>query len=235
MPATRKRLVLGLIAMDALLLFAAAAAPLQAREKIYLGAGIVRASASGDLKGVRSFSDDPTTRPIVFPGKLEDGGGLTLLGGAMVLDWLGLELELNATRHDSAHSRLPTDSSLPREQIDADLFSLVAAARFLWAVTDSWEVFGRIGLGGHTLSYDENTTVPGNNVVRLDSELSGVGLMAGVGTAILFGPVGIELSVSQHEVTFSHLTTEDEVDSFPDTDMSFTKVSLTLFVHFSPK
>ncbi len=228
MLATRKGRVSGLAAMAALLLFAAAAAPLQAREKIYLGAGIVRASASGDLKGVRSFSDDPTTRPIVFPGKLEDGGGLTLLGGAMVLDWLGLELELNATRHDSTHN------DLLGEQIDADLFSLFAAVRFLGAITDSWEVFGRIGLGGHTLSYENNTIVPGSSI-RLDSDLSGVGFMAGVGTAILFGPVGIELSVSQHEVTFSSLDTADDHEDIPDADMSFTKVSLTLFVHFSPK
>ena len=228
MLATRKRLVLGLIAMAALLLFAAAAAPLQAREQIYLGAGIVRASASGDLDGNLSFVPTTAGGPVVFPGKLEDGGGLTLLGGAMVLDWLGLELELNATRHDSTHN------GLPGEQIDADLFSLFAAVRFLGAITDSWEVFGRVGLGGHTLSYENNTTVPGSSI-RLDSELSGVGFMAGVGTAILFGPVGIELSVSRHEVTFTSLDTADDTGDIPDADMSFTKVGLTVFAHFSPK
>ncbi len=216
--------------MAALLLFAAAAAPLQAREKIYLGAGIVRASASGDFDGILRFEprDDPVNGPFVHPGKLEDGGGLTLLGGVMVLDWLGLELELDATRHDSTHTLLLG------ERIDADLFSLIAAVRFLGAITDSWEVFGRIGLGGHTLSYENNTTL-GNNPIRLDSELSGGGFMAGVGTAILFGPVGIELSVSRHEVTFTSLDTADDTGDIPDTDMSFTKVSLTLFAHFSPK
>ncbi len=228
MLATRIGRVSGLAAMAALLLFAAAAAPLQAREKVYLGAGIVRASASGDLDGNLFFVSQDVGGLLVFPGKLEDGGGLTLLGGAMVLDWLGLELELNGTRHDSTHN------GLPGEQIDADLFSLIAAVRFLGAITDSWEVFGRVGLGGHTLSYDNNTTVPGSSL-RLDSELSGFGFMAGVGTAIIFGPVGIELSVSQHEVTFSSLDTADDTRDIPDADMSFTKVSLTLFVHFSPK
>ncbi len=230
MLATRIGRVSGLAAMVALLLFAAAAAPLQAREKIYLGAGIVRASASGDLDGILVFRDvnDPVNGPLVHPGKLDNGGGLTLLGGAMVLDWLGLELELNATRHDSTHN------DLLGEQIDADLFSLFAAVRFLGAITDSWEVFGRIGLGGHTLSYENNTIIPGSSI-RLDSDLSGVGFMAGVGTAILFGPVGIELSVSQHEVTFTSLDTADDTGDIPDADMSFSKVSLTLFVHFSPK
>lgn len=228
MLATRIGRAGGLAAIAALLLFAAAAAPLQAREKIYLGAGIVRASASGDLDGNLFFVSQDVGGLLVFPGKLEDGGGLTLLGGAMVLDWLGLELELNATRHDSTHN------GLPGEQIDADLFSLIAAVRFLGAITDSWEVFGRVGLGGHTLSYENNTTVPGSSL-RLDSELSGFGFMAGVGTAILLGPVGIELSVSQHEVTFTDLDTADDHGDIPDADMSFTKVSLTLFVHFSPK
>jgi Outer membrane protein beta-barrel domain len=214
------------LALCALLL---AAAPLQARPKgkFYLGAGVDGTRVSGDFSETQApYAADPTNGPFVLPGKLDNGGGGTLLAGVVANDNVAIEGEILNSRNKASHELLPG------VDLQARLSAVIASLRLMLPLGDSFELFGRAGLGAYVLHYDHNATLAGNPIIT-SSDFSGPGLALGGGLATFIDPFGFELGVTSHAIRFdklSSLGTEGKLD--PPAHMRVISTTLIVTLHF---
>lgn len=204
-----------------LLLFPFAA---QARPGLYVGAGLVRQTASGDFDGRRDYTDATSLGPTVSPGRLEPGAGGLLAVGFGVNTVLAFEALMAITSHNAGHVNVAD-----RQQ--ATLSSLVLAGRLTAPVSGGVELFARLGVGMYALRYDRATQFARGLQAR-EATFSGTGYAGGAGVAVLFGPLGLELSATRHIVGFDEVHAGSQAHEVSGADMRLTSLELLLAYHF---
>lgn len=162
--------------------------------------------------------------PLVLFAKPDAGYGLALLGGIAPWDYLGFEAMLLSSSHNATHS------ALPGETLDAMVGSLLAGVRVMLPLGDSFELFGRLGVGVYTLAYTKNAIATDGS--RQDSVFSGTGYATGGGFATFIDPMGIELGLLQQKATLDQVSVDSNDYGIPETDLALTTVTLIVTVHF---
>jgi hypothetical protein len=169
-------------------------------KKFTLGIGLIGSSIAGGDNGTTPIKiGDPTNGPDLYAGRLKNGGGIYLSGGIRWNPHVGGDLLLLSSAHEAVHDRLPNQT------LNARLQTLLVALRVMAPVGETFEIFGRGGVGAYTIAYQQNAKLEPNPTF-IDSELAGGGLAFGGGIAVHFEPLAVELSVLRHAARLNRAT-----------------------------
>jgi len=191
-----------------------------------LGFGIAGSRVTGDLDGATVIQHDPTNGPVSYLAKPDNGGGSMIFAGYNVTPHFGIEALLLGTRHIAKHD------AFPGTDLNTHITSLLGTLRFMLPLGETFEAFGRVGLGPVAVNYTDNTLLPPNST-RLSSSMTGIGAAAGLGIAVFFDPLGLELAVLKERARLTELiAAEQAVPEFKDAYIGLGTVTLTLTMHF---
>lgn len=215
----------------AIWLASTAAGIVQAREGFYLGAGLASQNVTGDLDGEAVFLDAAGTKAALV-GEIGQGSGLAWRIGY----GFGENFALEATGATSAHT---AEHDAYNDSSEANLSAVLLGARLNLPFSDSLEVFGRIGVGGYSVTYDTYglTGITAGGVFYVLSEtdvtFAGSGTGIGVGAELMLGQVGIELGVTQHQAQLDRISglgvENDEIESL---SLSITAIDVIVSYYF---
>jgi len=228
-PALRPSLALPILLAVLAMLCLLAAAPAQARpnSKFTVGIGAANNKVSGDFDGTGVYTPNPATGPNSYSAKLDQGSGPVVLGGVHFNDHFGVDGMIIVTAHDGT-SQAPV---LAGQKLNASVTSFLVAARAMAPMGDHAELFGRLGLGVLGLTVEKNTELPPSTVFQ-DSHFSGSAVVVGVGLALFFGEVGLEIGVLNQNGKLTSVSAAGQQASIPDTKFKLNTAMVILTGHW---
>ncbi len=210
----------------AILLAISAAHAAQAREGIYVTVGAAGQSISGDLERSQRISGGAGIGELRV-GKPDAGNGFAVGGGFGLSRNLTLDLLLAVTKHDTLFDE-GTDPPLAGE---AKLTSVLVSVKLVAPVGELLEFFGRVGLGGYELEY-EQINFPGDVAVD-DARFSGRGGALGIGVEVIFNSWGLEFAYTQHRASLDSVDTLNFPSDFdPSLSIAIDTATVLFTYHF---
>ena len=192
----------------------------------YFGGGYLLGTASGELNNSTEFfpSDDTVNGPIVNKFEVGEGSGFVINAGFAVNKWFAIEVMQVHLGLDATSTRFPD------ELLEANMDGFVLAIRPMVPM-GPFEVFARVGFGGYNLEVQEIVEVT-PNPNRKDANFSGGGYVYGGGIALTLGRLGIEASVTTHQVFFDSVEADGNTGIISSQDMTFKTAMVILTIHF---
>ncbi len=209
----------------AILLAISAAHAAQAREGVYFTVGAAGQSISGDLERSQRISGGAGMELRV--GKPDAGNGFAVGGGYGLSRNLTLDLLVVVTRHDALFDE---GTGAPLSQ-DATLTAVLAGIKLVAPLGDVLEFFGRIGLGGYELEYEQINFPDG--VAVDDARFSGRGGALGIGVEVIFDSWGLEFAYTQHRASLDSVDTLNFPSDFdPSLSIAIDTATVLFTYHF---
>lgn len=199
----------------------------QARDRAwYFGGGYLLGTASGELNNSNEFfpSDDTVNGPIVNKFEVGEGSGFVINAGFAINRWVAIELMQVHIGLDA------TSTKFPDELLEANMDGFVLAIRPMVPM-GPFEVFARVGFGGYNLEVQEIVDVT-PNPNRKDANFSGSGYAYGGGIALTLGRLGIEASVTTHQVFFDSVEADGVSGVISNQELTFKTAMVILTIHF---
>ncbi len=210
----------------AILLAISAAHAAQAREGVYVTVGAAGQSISGDLERLPPISGGAGIGELRV-GKPDAGNGFAVGGGFGLSRNLTLDLLLAVTKHDTLFDE-GTDPPLAGK---AKLTSVLVSVKLVAPVGELLEFYGRVGLGGYELEY-EQINFPGDVAVD-DARFSGRGGALGIGVEVIFDSWGLEFAYTHHRVSLDSVDTLNFPSDFdPSLSIAISTATVSFIYHF---
>lgn len=209
------------------------AIPAQARPGWFVGGGLAQQSGSGDLDGKHAFTNSAGTTAIIA-GELKPGTGFLIDGGYGFNKYVDFEIFSAVTSHKAT-------SSVPGlGDTTATVGSALIGLRLTYPVMDDkLELFGRLGVSGHTVDY-EDYALQGSTIgttfvytSKGKATFSGGGYGFGVGAEYQLEHVGFGLGYTQFQVKFDQAKGGGESGTLPSAlNETLSLLDLTVLYHF---
>ena len=215
----------------AILLGIGAAHAAQAREGIYVTVGAAGQSISGDLERSQRIQRIPgvAMSDELRAGKPDAGNGFAVGGGFGLSRNLTLDLLVVVTRHDALFDE-GTGAPLSQE---ATLTAVLAGIKLVAPLGDVLELFGRIGLGGYELEYDQINFPSSGGAAVDDARFSGRGGALGLGVEVIFDSWGLEFSYTHHRASLDSVDTLNFPSDFdPSLSIAIDTATVLFIYHF---
>jgi hypothetical protein len=175
----------------------------QAREGLFVGAGVASQSPGGDLDGTRSYQD-PNRTVALLAGTMGSGTGYVLAAGYGFGKRLGIEYEAALTNHTASHAAI-VDAS------PASLASGFLALRGSFPLGGNVAGFIRAGYGQYTAKFDRYA-LTGFGLKNVSGytgaasvKFSGAGLGYGAGVEVESGKLGVNIAYTRHDAQLNHI------------------------------
>lgn len=210
----------------AILLAISAAHAAQAREGVYFTVGAAGQSISGDLERSQRISGGAGIGELRV-GKPDAGNGFAVGAGFGLSRNLTLDLLLAVTKHDTLFDE-GTDPPLAGQ---AKLTSVLVSAKLVAPVGELLEFFGRVGLGGYELEYEQINFPDG--VAVDDARFSGRGGALGLGVEVIFDSWGLEFAYTRHRASLDSVDTLNFPSDFdPSLSIAIDTATVLFIYHF---
>ncbi len=210
----------------AILLAISAAHAAQAREGVYFSVGAAGQSISGDLESSQRIAGGAGIGELRV-GKPDAGNGFAVGGGYGLSRNLTLDLLVVVTRHDALFD---DGTGAPLSQ-DATLTAVLAGIKLVAPFGELLEFFGRVGLGGYELEYEQINFSGG--VAVDDARFSGRGGALGIGVVVFFDSWGLEFAYTHHRASLNSVDTLNFPSDFdPSLSIAIDTATVLFTYHF---
>ena len=193
----------------------------------YVGGGSAASSVTEGLEGDGCYSrnNSCTNTVVVYPGKLEPGGGLALQAGFRFSEGFSLDYFTATTTHEAEHEAFAGETQ------EVGLFSGLLGPRFHFLMFGDVELFFRLGIGWYAVEYMNAAKVSGKSGLEKAS-FQGQGYGFGTGLEIFFDQIGLEFGYTQQNASLDTLTAGNEESSIDALEITFVSTNLSVLYHF---
>jgi hypothetical protein len=169
----------------------------------FVGIGANTNSIAGEVNGTHAYlNTNSSSNQTIYDGKFDDGmAGLALLVGFAINPYVGVEVELENTKHKATNT-------VRNSTTDADFTYALIGGRLNLPLSNSWIAFVRGGFGGCVAAYKDfavdNVTGQTNPV-----DFSGGGSAFGAGLEVRGTHLGLALDFTEHHFVLDSASTQN--------------------------
>lgn len=158
----------------------------------FIGLGANTNSIVGEVNGTHAYvNNTSSSNQTIYDGKFDDGdAGLALLVGYAINRYVGVEVELENTRHKATNTLLNRTTG-------ADFTHALIGGRLNLPLSKRWIAFVRGGFGEYLATYKDFAV---DNVTGQTDQVafSGGGSAFGAGLEVRGAHVGLALDFTEH-------------------------------------
>jgi hypothetical protein len=205
-----------------------APAPAHARPGWFVGGGLARVTASGNLNSNAVFENADGTE-LIAAGGLQPGGGIVFDGGYGFNKYVAAEFMFVSSRHNAT---MPAVFPSSTATVTTDFL----AVRGTYPLTDALEGFVRFGFSGHVVTYSNGSLTGNVSGVFTQSgpvTFGGSGIGLGVGAEYFIGHVGLGAGYTTYLARFNSATGQTQSGGLSETIAETISVlDFTALYHF---